>query len=159
MMNCHTQVRGQTFFFCNEWWLLSFKILNVKLWSGVKNQILKTFSFRIIVLYRKCYLKSTLSLGCCPVSVSSGGGLHDCVQSSSRAEQVDQSRSSDMSEHLSWPFCFSCLCSHDAMDSFYDYIWDITILEYLTRILSLLIHEATLTFNCHVNVWFILMSF
>uniref|UniRef100_A0A4W6DU33 Integrator complex subunit 8 n=1 Tax=Lates calcarifer TaxID=8187 RepID=A0A4W6DU33_LATCA len=26
--------------------------------------------------------------------------------------------------------------SHDAMDSFYDYIWDVTILEYLTRILS-----------------------
>ena len=25
--------------------------------------------------------------------------------------------------------------SHDAMDSFYDYIWDVTILEYLTRIL------------------------
>uniref|UniRef100_A0A4W3HA53 Integrator complex subunit 8 n=1 Tax=Callorhinchus milii TaxID=7868 RepID=A0A4W3HA53_CALMI len=25
--------------------------------------------------------------------------------------------------------------SHDAMDSYYDYIWDITILEYLTRIL------------------------
>lgn len=56
----------------------------------------------------------------------------------------------DTSEHVSWSF-FS-FCSHDAMDSFYDYIWDITILEYLTRILSLLIHEATLTFNCHVNV-------
>lgn len=28
------------------------------------------------------------------------------------------------------------LHSHDAMDSFYDYIWDVTILEYLTRILS-----------------------
>lgn len=26
--------------------------------------------------------------------------------------------------------------SHDAMDSFYDYIWDVTILEYLTRILE-----------------------
>lgn len=26
--------------------------------------------------------------------------------------------------------------SHDAMDSFYDYIWDVTILEYLTRILG-----------------------
>ncbi|KAF7211608.1 integrator complex subunit 8-like [Nothobranchius furzeri] len=24
--------------------------------------------------------------------------------------------------------------SHDAMDSFYDYIWDVTILEYLTHI-------------------------
>lgn len=30
----------------------------------------------------------------------------------------------------------SCHHSHDAMDSFYDYIWDVTILEYLTRILS-----------------------
>uniref|UniRef100_A0A665T8F5 INTS8 TPR repeats domain-containing protein n=1 Tax=Echeneis naucrates TaxID=173247 RepID=A0A665T8F5_ECHNA len=28
--------------------------------------------------------------------------------------------------------------SHDAMDSFYDYIWDVTILEYLTRILSMI---------------------
>ncbi|CAG5956325.1 unnamed protein product [Menidia menidia] len=27
--------------------------------------------------------------------------------------------------------------SHDAMDSFYDYIWDVTILEYLTRILPM----------------------
>lgn len=26
--------------------------------------------------------------------------------------------------------------SHDAMDSFYDYIWDVTILEYLTCILA-----------------------
>ncbi len=25
--------------------------------------------------------------------------------------------------------------SHDSMDSFYDYIWDVTILEYLTCIL------------------------
>ena len=25
--------------------------------------------------------------------------------------------------------------SHDAMDTYYDYIWDITILEFLTRIL------------------------
>lgn len=55
-------------------------------------------------------LSSTLSLGCCPVSVSSGGGLHDCVQSSSRAEQVHQSRSlmtTDTSEHLLWPFFLS----------------------------------------------------
>lgn len=29
--------------------------------------------------------------------------------------------------------------SHDAMDSFYDYIWDVTILEYLTRILHVTI--------------------
>lgn len=32
------------------------------------------------------------------------------------------------------PFQFNF--SHDAMDSFYDYIWDVTILEYLTRILE-----------------------
>lgn len=44
------------------------------------------------------------------------------------------------SEHLSWLSLY-CLCSHDAMDSFYDYIWDVTILEYLTRILSSLILE------------------
>lgn len=37
-------------------------------------------------------IPSILSLGCCSVSVSSWGGLHDCVQSSSRAEQVYQSR-------------------------------------------------------------------
>lgn len=27
--------------------------------------------------------------------------------------------------------------SHDAMDSYYEYIWDVTILEYLTCILVL----------------------
>lgn len=95
------------------------------------------------LLYCKCCLPSMPLLGCCSVSVSSWGGLHDCIQSSSRAEQVHQSRrrsSRDDLRHL-WTsvmaFSFFCLCSHDAMDSFYDYIWDVTILEYLTRILSL----------------------
>lgn len=36
---------------------------------------------------------------------------------------------------LNLPFFFFFNFSHDAMDSFYDYIWDVTILEYLTRIL------------------------
>ncbi|CAF92049.1 unnamed protein product, partial [Tetraodon nigroviridis] len=43
-------------------------------------------------------------------------------------------KTADTSEHRSQLFFFLCLCSHDAMDSFYDYIWDITILEYLTHI-------------------------
>lgn len=34
-------------------------------------------------------------------------------------------------------FCLWLFFSHDAMDSFYDYIWDVTILEYLTCILTL----------------------
>lgn len=33
--------------------------------------------------------------------------------------------------------CLWLFFSHDAMDSFYDYIWDVTILEYLTCILTL----------------------
>uniref|UniRef100_A0A665THJ1 INTS8 TPR repeats domain-containing protein n=1 Tax=Echeneis naucrates TaxID=173247 RepID=A0A665THJ1_ECHNA len=42
--------------------------------------------------------------------------------------------------------------SHDAMDSFYDYIWDVTILEYLTRILSMVIYSGGTTQNHIIHI-------
>lgn len=78
-----------------------------------------------------------ISTGCCSLPVSERSGLHDGVQGASRAEQVchDTLICTERSTPPSSNMCDLLCRSHDAMDSFYDYIWDVTILEYLTRIL------------------------
>lgn len=114
MMNCHTQV--PVFFFIQRFQPMGECFFQTKLFAALfRLQFSASFSARLITWQ---LLK---------LSKNRTGSVHDPA---SLLHNIHVYCTFKTKQN---PLQF--LFSHDAMDSFYDYIWDVTILEYLTRIL------------------------